>query len=261
MHHEISVNRACRLTSASKTAYYYKPVKRATDLEIENYLQSLADKHKRWGFDKMMLKIKADIKPWNHKRVHRIYCELGLNKRIKPRRRIPKGEAKILIQPIKPNIGWSMDFMSDALYDERRFRMFNVIDDYNREALMVEPSHSLPASKVMYLLDIIISKRSCPAMIRVNNGTEFTSTIFKAWAEKNGILIHYIQPGKPAQNGFIERFNRTFREDILDMNWFSHLSEVGVLSREWMGMYNQERPHESLAGLAPASFAKQRKKS
>lgn len=255
----ISVNRACRLTSVSKTTYYYKPVKHAADLEIENYLQILADKHKRWGFDKMMLKVKAEMKPWNHKRVHRIYCKLGLNKRLKPRKRIPKGEAKILTQPIKPNSCWSMDFMSDALQNGRRFRMFNVIDDYNREALMVEPSHSLPASKVTYLLDIIISKRGCPTMIRVDNGTEFTSTIFKAWAKKNDILIHYIQPGKPAQNGFIERFNRTFREDILDMNWFNHLHEVRVLSREWMRMYNQERPHESLAGLAPVAFAKQRK--
>jgi len=259
LRHGLSVAKACQLISISKTSYYYKPKKRKDNLKIKRYLQRLATRHKRWGFDKMMLKIKTDNKQWNHKRVHRVYCELGLNIRVKPRKRIPKGEAKILMQPIEANVCWSMDFMSDALYDGRRFRTFNVIDDYNREALLVEPSYSLPANKVIYLLDVIASLRGYPEMIRVDNGTEFTSTCFKDWALKHDVLINYIQPGKPAQNGFIERFNRTFREDVLDMNLFSHLQEIRAISYEWQKMYNQERPHESLAGLAPIIFAKQRK--
>lgn len=257
--HKLSVNKSCQLLQISKTAYYYEPKKQAADLKIETYLRSLAEKHKRWGFDKMMLKIKADKHRWNHKRVHRIYCELGLNIRIKPRKRIPKGEAKSLLQTIRPNLCWSMDFMSDALLNGRKFRMFNVIDDYNREALMVEPSYSLPANKVTQLLDLIASERGYPEMIRVDNGTEFTSGVFKDWAKSHDILVHYIQPGKPAQNGFIERFNRTFREEVLDMNWFIQLKEVKEISRKWRFIYNQERPHESLAGLAPVVFAKQRK--
>jgi putative transposase len=127
--YNLSMTRSCKLVSVSKTAYYYKPRKKADDIAICCYLKALADEHKRWGFDKMMLKIKSDKKPWNHKRVYRIYCELGLNIRIKPRKRIPKGQAKALLQLIKPNICWSMDFMSDALHNGRRFRMFNVIDD------------------------------------------------------------------------------------------------------------------------------------
>jgi putative transposase len=260
MRHDISLNTACQLMSISKTAYYYKPKKRAADTEIEGYLQSMAERHKRWGLDKMMLKIKNEKRGWNHKRVHRIYCELGLNIRIKPRKRIPKGEATALLQTIHPNICWSMDFMSDVLYHGRKFRMFNVIDDYNREALMVKPSYSLPANKVVHLLDVIASARGYPKMIRVDNGTEFTSIVFKRWAAKHNILVHYIQPGKPAQNGFVERFNRTFREDVLDMNWFAHLQEVMAIARDWVEMYNQERPHESLAGLAPIAFARQRQK-
>ena len=258
--HKLSLNKASKLMSVSKTAYYYKPKKREEDEKMVEYLQLLADKHKRWGFDKMRQKAKIDNKPWNHKRIYRIYCELGLNIRVKPRKRIPKGKAKILIQPIRSNICWSMDFMSDALMNGRKFRTFNIMDDYNREALMVEPSFSLPAIKVTQLLDQLTLEKGYPDMIRVDNGTEFRSIIFAAWAKEHHVLIHYTQPGKPAQNGFIERFNRTYREDILDMNLFNNLQEVKILTKEWLTMYNQERPHQSLAGKTPIGFAQQRKR-
>ena len=206
----------------------------------------------------MRLKAKADKKPWNHKRMYRVYCELKLNLRIKPRKRIPKGEAKMLIQPIAFNICWSMDFMTDVLSCGRKFRTFNVIDDYNREGICVAASFALPAKKVTLLLDEVAVKRGYPEMIRVDNGPEFRSEIFKTWASKHHILIQYIQPGKPAQNGLIERFNRTYREDILDMNLFDNLREVRLITQEWLNTYNGERPHESLAGLPPVQFAKQR---
>ena len=230
-------------------------------MEIENYLKMLAEKHPRWGFDKMRLKAKSDQKIWNHKRIHRIYCELGLNIRVKPRKRLPRGEAKALLQPIAANFCWSIDFMSDALMCGRRFRTLNVIDDYNRAGLMIEPSFSLPAHQVTSLLDRLALTKGYPEMIRVDNGPEFISGAFKLWANKHGILLHYIQPGKPAQNGLVERFNRTYREDILDMNLFAHLHEVREITTEWLIMYNEERPHESLAGLAPVQFAKQREKN
>ena len=256
--HKLSMNRACHLMSISKTAYYYKPKKREGDLEIECYLKSLSEEHKRWGFDKMMMKAKSDGKRWNHKRVYRIYCQLGLNIRVKPRKRIPVGQAKPLLQPIQANACWSMDFMSDALCCGRKFRTFNVMDDYNREALLVTVSATMPAIKVIQLLDGIAVIRGYPEMIRVDNGTEFTSRIFKDWASKNHIIVHHIQPGKPAQNGYIERFNRTYREDVLDMNWFYTLEEAEEISQQWLKKYNGERPHESLAGLAPWQFAKRR---
>ena len=208
----------------------------------------------------MMQKSKLDKKCWNHKRVYRIYCELGLNIRIKPRKRIPAGEAKALMQPLQANVCWSLDFMSDALHNGRRFRTFNVIDDYNREALLVAPSYSLPAQRVTQLLEQVALTRGYPATIRVDHGPEFESNEFKSWAKEHHILIHFIQPGKPAQNGFIERFNRTYREDILDMNLFFNLQEVKRITKEWMRSYNQERPHESLAGMAPIPFAQAREK-
>ncbi len=256
--HRLSLTRTCDLMSISKTAYYYKPKKRQGDEAIIEYLQALAAVHKRWGFEMMKAKAKIDGKPWNHKRIRRIYCELGLNIRVKPRKRIPKGEAKMLMQPIRKNICWSMDFMSDAMMDGRKFRTFNVIDDYNREALMVQPSFSLPAIKVTQLLEQIALRRGYPEMIRVDNGTEFRSDAFAAWAKKNHILLNFTQPGKPAQNGFIERFNRTYREDILDMNLFSSLQEVDFITRAWLNMYNKERPHQALAGKTPFGFAQQR---
>lgn len=205
-----------------------------------------------------MLKAKADVRPWNHKHVYRIYCQLGLNIRTKPRKRIPKGEAKILMQPIYSNMCWSVDFMSDVLSYGYKFRTFNVIDDYNREGLLVEPGTSLPANKVIMLLDQVALRRGYPDMIRTDNGPEFRSAIFRSWALKHKILLHYIQPGKPAQNGFIERFNRTYREEVLDMNLFNSLIEAKEITIEWLRIYNNDRPHESLGGLAPISFAEKR---
>lgn len=255
----MSIMRSCRLMSISKTAYYHKSKKREGDAGIADYLDGLAKAHPRWGFDKMMLKIKLEKKGWNHKRVHRIYCEKGLNIRVKPRKRIPKGEAKMLLQPIEPNVCWSIDFMSDAFSCGDKFRTFNAIDDYNREGLLIEPAYSLPARRVTQLLDQVGEARGYPDMIRVDHGPEFESHEFKRWANQRGVLIHYIQPGKPAQNGFIERFNRTYREAVLDMNLFQNLKEVRILTRQWLEIYNHERPHESLAGLPPVQFAAQRK--
>lgn len=242
----------------SKTAYYYEPKQRLGNLDITDYLTALAKAHPRWGFDKMMAKAKLDKKPWNHKRVYRIYCEQGLNIRIKPRKRLPAGEAKVLLQPIAANVCWSLDFMSDALYGGQKFRTLNVIDDYNREGLLIEPSYSLPAVKVTALLDQVAAYRGYPERIRIDNGKELTAFVFREWAAKHHISLDYIQPGKPAQNGFIERFNRSYREEVLDLNWFMDVAEVRRITQAWLKIYNHERPHESLANLTPMLFAKQR---
>lgn len=239
----------------SKASYYYQPKKQKTDGVIKHQLKALAKAHPRWGFDKMMASIKLDGKPWNHKRVHRIYCEEGLNIRIKPRKRLPSGEAKVLVQPIAPNVCWSLDFMSDSLYGGRKFRTLNVIDDFNREGLLIAPSHSLPGLAVTKLVDRLCERRGKPMVIRVDNGTELRSHVFQKWAKDRGILLHYIQPGKPAQNAYIERFNRTYREAVLDMHWFMSLADVRRITKEWLIVYNQKRPHESLGNITPMMAA------
>jgi putative transposase len=142
-----------------------------------------------------------------------------------------------------------------------KFRTFNVIDDYNREVLDIEIGFSLPAEKVTSCLDRIAIVRDYPDMIRVNNGPEFTSAWLKEWSEKHGILLHHIQPGKPAQNGFIERFNRTYREDILDMYLFDSLDEVRQVTTPWIKFYNGDRPHESIDNKSPQEFACAREKN
>ena len=246
------------MMSVSKTSYYYKPKLKHEDESIRRYLLALSVKHKRWGFEKMRAKSRLDNKTWNHKRVYRVYCELGLNLRIKPRKRLPKGEAKSLVYPIRANICWSIDFMTDVLESGQRFRTFNVIDDYNREGLLIDVAYSFPSQLVVNSLKKLIRNKGKPAQIRMDNGPEFISHELKKWAKEQEIELLYIQPGKPAQNAFIERFNRTFRGDILDMYLFNSLPEVDELLKKWLKMYNNERPHESLKGLPPTLFSQRK---
>lgn len=193
---------------------------------------------------------------WNHKRIRRVYCELGLNLRKKPKKRLPAREVKALLQPLKPNYCWSMDFMSDALTTGQKFRTFNVIDDFNREVLGILVSKNLPASCIIRYLNFIAQFRGYPVIIRVDNGPEFIAKEFVMWAIKNHITIDYIQPGKPAQNAYIERFNRTYREDVLDIYLFETTGEVQNITDKWLADYNQNRPHESLKNLSPLEFSR-----
>lgn len=256
--YKVSTSTACKVCCISRSAYYYKSKLQSKDKDIRSVLSALATKHIRWGFDKMMMKIKQDGHAWNRKRVYRVYCEMKLNIRVKPKKRLPSREAKALFQPIERNVCWSIDFMSDALYCGRRFRTLNVIDDYNRESLMIEPSLSLPANRVIQLLQMICDARGYPEMIRVDNGPEFISETFRDWAQSRGILVHYIEPGKPAQNAYIERFNKSYRTEVLDINWFTSLAEVRNLTNQWRKIYNFQRPHESLGGCAPIVFEMKR---
>ena len=147
-----------------------------------------------------------------------------------------------------------MDFMSDVLAHGRRFRTLNVIDDFNREALAIEIDMSLPASRVTRVLDRLVEWHGCPEQIRMDNGPEYVSVVLAEWAEKHRIHLEFIQPGKPTQNSFVERFNRTFRDEVLDSYLFSTLEEVRRLTQEWMLTYNAERPHRSLGRLSPHDY-------
>jgi putative transposase len=237
----------------SRTVYFYKP-KLAEDEEVKHVLRELANKYCRYGFKKMFHKIRQNGHRWNHKRVYRVYCDMQLNLRCQPKKRLPKREKMALMQPDQMNRSWSMDFMSDALMTGTRFRTVNVIDDCNREALGIKASTSLPAKRVIEFLDFIEFSRGYPMQLRVDNGPENISKEMQAWAKKQGVHIHYIQPGKPAQNAYIERFNRTYREEVLDMYLFKNIADVQAITDQWMVEYNNERPHESLGNLSPKKF-------
>jgi len=225
--------------------------------QIAQELRQLAERHRSWGYGKMIDYLKNQGHGWNHKRIYRIYCELALNLRRKPKKRLPARNAQVLAQPAQANQSWSLDFMSDSLTNGRAFRTLNILDDYNREALWIEVDTSLPAERVIRVLDLLLLWRGVPHQIRMDNGPELISQRLAAWAIEHDVELAHIQPGKPAQNAYIERFNRTFREDVLDAYLFSSLKEVRGIVEPWLDEYNTVRPHEALRGLSPHQFAQQ----
>lgn len=234
--------------------WYYKSTK-DDSLTIDK-LNDLAERYPTRGFDEYYSKIRNEGLKWNRKRVLRIYRLLGLTMRRKRKRRLPSRVKRPLSTPLVLNHTWSMDFMSDSLSYGRKIRVLNVIDDYNREALAVEADFSFPGEKVVKTLNEIIFWRGKPQNIRVDNGPEFISKSFKKWCKTNEIEILFIQPGKPMQNGFIERFNRLYREDILDAYLFEDMNQIRNLSYHWMEDYNSNHPHDSLGKISPWNYAK-----
>lgn len=251
----ISIRLNCRIFNISVTCYYHKSVATDENKQIADLLIKLTDENKNWGFGLCFLTLRNVMGlPYNHKRVYRIYCELELNLRIKPRRRIKRTKPVPLAVPDSANQSWSMGFMHDGLTYGRAFRLFNVIDDYNREALTVEVDFLLPAGRVIRSLNQLIECRGKPLQIRCDNGPEYISNALKDWAEQQGITISYIEPGNPQQNAYVERFNRSYRNEVLDCYLFNNLNEVSTLTEDWIKVYNTERPHDSLNDMTPAEY-------
>jgi len=250
----VSERRACRILDVSRSVYRYQAQK-TDEHQMEQALRQLAERHRSWGYGKMIDYLKHQGYGWNHKRIHRIYCNLALNLRRKPKKRLPARTAQTLAQPTEANVSWSLDFMSDSLANGRAFRTLNILDDYNREALWIEVDTSLPAERVIRVLELLLQWRGVPQQIRMDNGPELISQHLESWAKEHGIELAHIQPGKPAQNAYIERFNRTFRQDVLDAYLFHSLEEVRGIVEPWIEEYNAVRPHEALRGLSPYQFA------
>lgn len=251
-HHHTSISRACKVICLPKSMYYYKKIKDDNSTILK--LQELAEKHPTEGQDLYYRRIRREGLLWNYKRVRRVYLLLGMNRRRKVRKRVPSRIKQPLFQPENAGDTWSIDFMSDVLTNKRKFRTLNVIDDFNRQAIAVEVAHSMPAIIVTGLLSRIIREHGKPKRIRTDNGPEFISKEFREWCAGNNIQVQYIQPGKPMQNGYIERFNRTFRENILDAYLFEDTMQVQILAEEWMQDYNYSRPHEALNGKTPMEY-------
>ena len=250
--HGISIRLACDLFQVSQTCYRYQAKLNAQNELIADWLVRLTANKKNWGFGLCFLFLR-NVKGyrWNHKRVYRIYKELELNLRIKPKKRLVREKPETLAVPDGINQVWSMDFMHDQLQDGRSFRLFNVIDDHNREVLGMEVDFSLPSERVIRALNQIIEWRGKPQAIRCDNGPENVSGKLIAWAEQNSIQMEYIQPGKPQQNAYIERFNRTVRYEWLSQYYWEDLEEVRLFATNWMFEYNHERPNMALGGFTP----------
>lgn len=252
--HALGLRAACRTVELSRTVYRYKP-DTDRDQAVIKELLALAESHPRHGFGKMFKILRRRGHRWNHKRVYRVYCGLKLNIRRKGKKRLPNRSPAPLSVPESINQCWSIDFMSDALWCGRTFRTFNMVDDFNREALAIEVDLNLPAERIIRVMDRIAAWRGYPAKIRMDNGPEFTSVKMAEWAEIHNVDLEFIKPGRPMQNGYIERFNRTYRDEVLDVYVFKRLSEVKEETDRWLEEYNRERPHDSLGDLTPEEYA------
>ena len=252
----LSERQACRTMNLHRCTYRYQ-ARRPDDQEIIQELQQLVESQPFWGCRKMTDYLRNHGHHWNHKRIRRVYRDLSLNLHRKPKKRLPARTALALGVPGQSDQTWSLDFMSDSLSNGRALRTLNILDDYNREALGIEIDTSLPAERVVRVLEELLLGRATPTQIRMDNGPELISHRLESWAKEKHIDLIHIQPGKPAQNAYIERFNRTFREEVLDAYLFDTLEEVREITERWLEDYNTIRPHEALQGLPPRQFALQ----
>lgn len=248
---EVSVRRACSILDVNRSMHYYKS--KRDDQPVVDAVLELANRRTRYGCP-TITSILRRSHPWNHKRIERIYSLLDLKWRKRGKRRLPARKKQSLEQTVGPNITWSIDFMHDSLWNGRKFRTFNVIDDFNREALGIEVDHSLPTGRVIRTLEQIFEHRGKPKRLRMDNGPEFISTSFELWCNSQGIELQYIQPGKPTQNAYIESFNGIYRRHVLDAYLFETLEDVRTVTEEWINHYNTEKPHQSLQDLTPKEY-------
>jgi putative transposase len=253
--HQLPVRRACQIVKLSRAAYYRQPQCAATrDADVIEALNEIVTKRSGWGFWKCFARLRLEGRAWNHKHVHRVYCAMRLNLPRRTKKRLPNRIVCPLQAPATHNRIWAVDFMHDALYSGRKFRTFNVIDESNREALAIEVGTSIPSARVVRVLDRVIELYGEPQALRLDNDPEFIASGFVEWCRERGIALLYIEPGKPDQNAFIERFNRTYRNEVLDQFLFSTVEQVQLLTEEWLAIYNSERPHDSLGQVPPLTY-------
>ena len=240
----------------SRTTCQYK-AKIKDDSELQDALTALTTKHVAIGYWQCCYRLWNKGHWWNHKRIYRVYTNMKLNIRRRSKKRLPERIKQALMIPSAPNQVWSIDFMSDSLVDGRKFRLLNIIDDFNRESLAIEVDTSLPSLRVMRVLEQLIARRGKPANIRCDNGPEFISHKLDQWCTNRKITLQFIQPGRPMQNAYIERKNGSMRRELLNAYLFYSLNEVRFLKELWRLDYNQHRPYKSLGYKSPLNYVQQ----
>jgi len=251
---EYSQRRACRLVGVAPKVYRYR-TRRADDGVLRTRLIALAACRRRFGYRRLHLLLRREGFEVNHKKLYRIYREEKLVVRKRGGRKRALGLRAPMTLPSAANERWSLDFVSDAFADGRRFRVLTVVDDFTRECLGLVADTSLSGARVARELDTIVAVRGKPHCIVSDNGSELTSTAMLRWQQETGIAWHYIQPGKPIQNAFVESFNGRLRDEMLNETVFRSLIHARELLAEWRDDYNSCRPHTSLKGLTPNEFA------
>jgi putative transposase len=248
-----SVQRACGLMGLGRSSFYHEPAG-PDDGELRAAVRKAAAERRRWGYRRIVVKLRREGWGDNHKRIARIYREEGLQVRRRKRKRISRGHREPLVQPVRPNQVWAMDFVSDTA-GGRKVRMLTLVDCCSRESPAIEVDTSLGGARVCRVLDRVVGERGPPEQIVIDNGPEFTGAALDGWAYRMGVKLHFIEPGRPSQNGYIESFNGKLRDECLDENWFVSLADCRRTVEAWRRDYNTQRPHSSLGGRTPMEFA------
>ena len=251
--HGVSQRRACSVLNVDRSSIRYK-TSRDSDQDLREAMRSVAAERRRFGYRRIHVMLKRQGWQVNHKKIRRLYGEEKLQVRKRGGRKRALGTRRPMLVPDQANQRWSLDFVSDAFTDGRRFRVLAIVDDFSRECLALVADTSLSGHRVTRELDEIIRHRGKPKTIVSDNGTELTSMAVLKWCQETGVEWHYIQPGKPMQNAFVESFNGSFRDECLNETLFSSLSEARTKITEWKEDYNRERPHSSLGNMTPHEF-------
>ena len=251
---QMSERRACILVAADRKMIRYRS-RRPPDVELRTRLRDLANQRRRFGYRRLFILLRDQGEPSGINRIYRLYREEGLIVRKRRARRKAIGTRAPILVEAKLNARWSLDFVHDQLAHGRRFRILNIVDDVTRECLAAIPDTSISGRRVARELTTIVSARGKPQMIVSDNGTEFTSNAILGWAKDHGVDWHYIAPGRPMQNGYIESFNGRMRDELLNESLFVDLDQARQLINAWVADYNTARPHSSLGYRTPAAYA------
>ena len=251
---KMSERRACTLVAADRKMIRYRS-RRPPDIELRSRLRDLANQRRRFGYRRLFILLREQGERSGVNRIYRLYREEGLTVRKRKARRKAIGTRTPILVEAKINARWSLDFVHDQLAQGRRFRILNIVDDVTRECLAAIPDTSISGKRVARELTTLISTRGKPGMIVSDNGTEFTSNAILSWAKDQVVEWHYIAPGRPMQNGYIESFNGRMRDELLNESLFIDLDQARQLISAWIADYNTARPHSSLDYKTPAAYA------
>ena len=251
----VSERRACDQVAIGRGTYRYQGRVAADELVVRGLIRELARLRPRFGSPRLSALVRRELGAVNHKRVERIYVQEGLHlpRRRKGRRR-GAGRVVPLAALTGPNQRWSLDFVQDSTLGGRRIRALTIVDQFTRECPAIEVDTSITGQRVVRVLDRLSGTHGLPQALVLDNGPEFTSKALVAWAKDSGVRLHFITPGKPTENGYIESFNGKLRDECLNLNWFQELADARVMIENWRTDYNRDRPHSSLGYLTPLEF-------
>jgi putative transposase len=253
--YDVSQRRACKVIPISRKAVRYVPQRPQMDAVLVARLKELGEQYPRYGYLMLHELLRREALVVNRKRTYRLYCDLGMQVRMKKRKKLVRPRIPMEV-PTAANQRWSLDFVHDQLSNGRRLKVLNIVDDYSRVCVGQLVDLSISGERMARHLDEIAGARGLPKRIVMDNGPEMTSKAMFMWSQKTGVKLHFIQPGKPTQNAFVESFNGRFRDGCLNQQWFRTLADARSIIGSWREHYNQVRPHSALNYRSPADYEK-----